>query len=66
MTKVVMPLSKALYILAEFHTKDDDLMGFVIEMHPSDPYMNLTPFTRDDYYRAWESVRAHINRSVMK
>lgn len=63
-TKVVMPLSKALHVLAAFHTRDDDMTGFVVEMHPHHPSLHLTPFSQNDYIRAWESVRAHIHFQI--
>ncbi len=55
-----MPLIKALHVLSAFHTRDDSLTGFVIEMHPRHPDMNLTPWSMSDYQQAWAAVRANI------
>jgi len=59
--KVVMPLSRALHILATVHTRDDDVTGFVVEMGAA-PRPYLSPVSQHDYIRAWEAVRAHIVR----
>ncbi len=61
MTTVAMPLRKALLILAAFHTRDDDEIGFVVELHPRHPSLNLTPYSQADYIEAWRSVRAHVH-----
>jgi hypothetical protein len=58
--KVAMPLSKALYILATTHTRDDDVTGFVIDAYAS-PYSVVSRWPPGEYMRAWESVRAHIH-----
>ncbi len=62
MATVVMPLSKALHILASVHTRDDDQMGFSIEM--SVPRWSTSSVSPRDYIRAWESVRAHIHFQI--
>lgn len=54
-----MTLEKALHILANAHTRDDDLTGFVVEYVPSLEYR--VEFTRSDYIEAWKTVRAHIH-----
>jgi len=58
MTKVAMPLGRALHILADIHTKDDDVTGFVVSMVG---WSHLYGVSQPDYVRAWESVRAHIH-----
>jgi hypothetical protein len=54
-----MTLEKALYILASTHTRDDDLMGFVVEWAPSPSY--AWQHSQSDYIEAWKTVRAHIH-----
>ena len=61
MTTPTMPIEKALRVLAAFHTRDDDVTGFVVEMHPMHPAVNMTPFSQQDYIRAWEAVRAYVH-----
>jgi hypothetical protein len=61
MTTPTMPIAKALHVLAAFHTRDDDVTGFVVEMHPIHPDCNMTLFSRQDYLRAWEAVRAYVH-----
>jgi hypothetical protein len=61
--QVVMPLSKALYILATIHTRDDDQIGFVVEMRAS-PRWSVSPISEHDYVRAWEAVRAHVHLQI--
>ena len=56
--KVTMPLSKALYILADVHTRDDDVTGFVILAGATPHY---SQWSTGDYMRAWEALRAHIH-----
>ncbi len=47
-----MPLGHALAILAEIHTRRDEVTGFVV-------MMGATPSSsHNDYVQAWESVRA--------
>lgn len=52
-------LFDALHILAGVHTRDDDRVGFVVEM--SGPHAYLRPFTKDQYIKAWEIVRAQLH-----
>jgi hypothetical protein len=59
-----MPIAKALHILAAFHTRDDDVTGFVVEMHPQHPEVNMTPYSQTDYIRAWEAVRAYVHLQI--
>jgi hypothetical protein len=54
-----MTLDKALHILAEVHTRDDDLTGFVVEWAPSPSFM--WQFSKAEYFEAWRTVRAHIH-----
>lgn len=63
MTRPVMPLYKALLILASTHTRDDHEMGFVV-VYGASAYNNTTQFTQDDYIRAWESVRANLHMQI--
>ena len=60
---VVMPLSKALHVLATVHTRDDDEAGFIV-LAGASPLAYLTPYSQGDYMRAWESVRAHIHFQI--
>ncbi len=60
---VVMPLTKALTILATVHTRDDEQTGFhvIVGAHP-DPH--ASPYSQGDYIRAWEAVRAHVHLQI--
>lgn len=51
----MMPLTRALDILARALTRDDDLTGFVVQSHPELMFIGQV-----DYIRAWESVRYAI------
>ena len=55
----IMPLAKALHILAGAHTRDDDLTGFTVENYP-----DMSECMRADYIEAWESVRHNIGRQT--
>ena len=57
---VAMPLSKALHILADIHTRDDDVTGFTVQ-HGAGWHPYLSRWSQDDYIRAWAAVRAHIH-----
>lgn len=50
-----MPLSKALHILADVHTQDSNVTGFVI-LHGA-KIDQFSQWSQDDYFRAWEAVR---------
>lgn len=59
-----MTLFRALQILANVHTRDDDYVGFVIEVgasaaHPAT--WNAYTADRGEYVRAWEEVRRQID-----
>lgn len=57
-----MTLDQALNILADFHTRDDDQVGFVVHMSAGHHY---APWRSDaDYVTAWRTVRAHLRRSI--
>jgi hypothetical protein len=57
MSDMVMPLSKALYLLTEAHTRDDDKVGFTVETLPQ-----VFEWSRADYIEAWRSVRFNIGK----
>jgi hypothetical protein len=62
----VMPLSRALHILASVHTRDDDQVGFVVELGIA-PYWDIGhPVSKDEYIRAWEAVRANLHMQTRK
>ena len=60
---VTMPLSKALYILASTHTRDDDQIGFVV-LAGAGQYGYFSGWSPSDYFRAWEAVRAACHMQV--
>lgn len=60
MATVAMPLDKALRILVEIHTRDDDLVGFHIVMGAK-PDSYASPWSQREYAQAWHAVRAHIH-----
>jgi hypothetical protein len=53
-------LSKALYVLAMTHTRDDDVTGFVV-MAGASPHYPVTEFGVQDYMDAWKAVREHVH-----
>jgi hypothetical protein len=55
-----MSLDKALFILADTHTRDDDLAGFVV-MAGARPEFR---FSQSDYIQAWGTVRRHLHMPV--
>ena len=59
MTDAPMPLAKALHILIEAHTSDDEQVGFLVEMSG----INAT-CSRSDYIEAWRSVRYNAGRET--
>lgn len=63
MSKPVMPLSKAVYVLADIHTRDDNVTGFVV-LGGATPSMTGYKWTDSDYLRAWESLRAHSHMQI--
>ena len=58
----LMPLSRALHILAEVHTQDNDRVGFAVIMGARPEYGS--PFGGDDYTKAWASVRHAVGKSA--
>lgn len=57
----VMQLCQALHILASVHTRDDDLVGFVVMSHAGPEYSR---WSQADYIEAWKSVRYNIGMTV--
>jgi hypothetical protein len=55
-----MNIDKALLILAQVHTRDDRLAGFVVEMGAS-PYASAPWISQADYIDAWKTVREHLH-----
>lgn len=55
-----MELSKALYILATCHTRDDEVVGFVVQMGIRGPEP-WDPFSQGEYIEAWKVVRQHAH-----
>lgn len=55
-----MTLDDALNILADFHTRDDDVAGF--RVHKMGIYG--AHWSPSDYIEAWKTVRAYLHRSV--
>lgn len=53
-----MTLDRALVILADVHTRDDDLAGFLVEVGPT----FMLRYGQDEYIEAWRIVREHIRR----
>jgi len=49
-----MSLGLALQILCDAHTRDDPKVGFALELSPR---LDYQPFTREEYVRAWKTVR---------
>ena len=58
---MVMPLQKALFVLADIHTREDDLIGFVVMPGCS---LGTTRWSSADYIEAWESVRYNVGLPV--
>lgn len=52
-----MTLFKALHILAESHTRDDDLTGYVVGYG----FDRHGRFTQGEYIEAWGVVREQMN-----
>lgn len=55
--KIPMGLTQALYILAQAHTREDEQVGYVVEMHPG---FDMRPFSQGEYIEAWKVVRAAL------
>jgi len=55
-------LDQALRILAEVHTDQDDVTGFVVHMGAT-PEMRA-PWHHKHYAEAWKAVRAHLGLPV--
>ncbi len=55
-----MTLFSALRIIAETHTRDDDAVGFVIEVGAS-PMSYASPHPPERYNEAWRVVREQLN-----
>ena len=53
----VMPLNKALWILSEAHTQDDEQLGFTVERLP-----RIYEWSSLDYVEAWRSVRYNTGK----
>jgi hypothetical protein len=55
-----MTLSRAIYILASVHTRDDDVTGYVIL---AGAHWNSyeTPFSQLEYNEAWQVLREQSN-----
>lgn len=59
MSEKEMTLEHALRILADCHTRDDALSGFVVEMSP-----HMHWHSQHDYIQAWAELRKHIGLQV--
>lgn len=55
-----MTLDKALLVLAESHTRDNDFSGFTVES-TRDRYVR---WSDHDYIEAWKIVRQHLHLQV--
>jgi len=51
-----MILNEALRVLADGHTRDDDLVGFTV----SPMWDDYGRWSRADYIEAWKTVRQHL------
>lgn len=58
----VMPLEKALHILAACHTTTDDLTGYRVHTLAISP--GLWAFSQEEYVTAWGVVRRYLNLPV--
>ncbi len=54
-----MDLNQALHVLAEIHTRDDHVTGFVVEKFPKS--FDASRWTQGDYIEAWKAVREHLH-----
>ena len=55
----VVTLNEALRVLADFHTRDDAVTGFVVETHPRS--FDASFWTQADYIQAWKLVRERLH-----
>lgn len=55
----IMPLSKALWILSEAHTRDDLELGFTVERTP---WPGMGTAESREYVEAWRSVRFNTGK----
>lgn len=55
-----MTLFEALHVLAETHTRDDDVTGFVIMVGAS-PASPMSPHPVERYNEAWNIVREQLH-----
>ncbi len=55
----LMPLAQALHILSEAHTRDDDLVGYTVEVG-----VRYGRWDHGDYIKAWASVRHAIGKAA--
>lgn len=56
-----MNLTKALWILDRAHTRDDEMVGYVVETTPN---LFGLGFSRHEYTEAWGVVRAALRPAV--
>ena len=56
-----MNLTKALWILDRAHTRDDEMVGYVVETTPN---LFGLGFSRHEYIEAWGVVRAALRPAV--
>jgi len=55
----VVTINEALRVLADFHTRDDHVMGFVVETHPCS--FDVSFWSQADYIQAWKIVRERVH-----
>lgn len=53
-------LDRALYILAQAHTRDDGDLGFTVEAGAAPWNLNYD-WSREEYIDAWKAVRKHLH-----
>ena len=58
-----MTLDQALHVLAEIHTRDDDLTGFVLMVGAEADGSN-TKWTKSDHLEAWRRVREVLHMQI--
>lgn len=59
MNDTPMPLNKALHILTEAHTRDNEMTGFTVETLPQ-----VFEWGHADYIEAWRAVRYNIGKQT--
>jgi hypothetical protein len=57
----VQDLRAAMALLVDVHTRDDDLVGFVVNAPPLD---GMPWISYGDYIDAWRKVRMALSRNV--